>query len=145
MPTLRGACRNTYFALAEFRHRLREFVAFSEAAAHKAGLHPQQHQLMLAIAGAPVGGETTVAYAAERLGVKHNSAVELANRCVGEGLLRRSADESDGRKILLSLTPLGMTMLKRLTRAHANELNVLAPQLITSLRKISTARKTAVR
>ena len=134
--------RNTYVALAEFRHRLREFLAFSEAAAHSAGLHPQQHQLILAIAGAPEGQETTVAYAAERLGVKHNSAVELANRCVGEGLLCRRADKNDGRKILLGVTPLGWTMLKRLTRAHAKELNVLAPQLITSLRHAARNRKT---
>jgi len=131
--------------LAEFRHRLREFLAFSEEAAHAAGLHPQQHQMMLAIAGAPAGMSTTVAYVAERLGVKHNSAVELANRCVAEGLLRRTADKSDGRKILLKLTPLGMERLKRLTRSHARELDVLAPRLITSLRAISMPAAKAAR
>lgn len=134
-------CRNTYAALAEFRHRLREFLAFSEEAAHAAGLHPQQHQMMLAIAGAPAGMSTTVAYVAERLGVKHNSAVELANRCVAEGLLRRAADKSDGRRILLKLSPLGMERLKRLTRSHARELDVLAPRLITALRTISMPAK----
>src|ERR1700730_15437747 len=133
--------RNPYSVLAEFRRRLREFLTFSEEAAHAAGLHPQQHQLMLAIAGAPADQATTVAYAAESLGLKHNSTVELANRCVGEGLLRRVADASDGRKILLKLTPLGSKMLRRLTRAHAKELNVLAPQLIKSLQAISTTRR----
>ena len=132
---------DTYIALAAFRRRLREFLAFSEDAAHAAGLHPQQHQLMLSIAGAPAGVATTVAYAAESLGLKHNSTVELANRCEGQGLLRRAADVDDGRKILLKLTPLGSKMLKGLTRAHAKELNVLAPQLIKSLQAISAMRK----
>lgn len=144
-PSPKRTCRNTYAALAEFRHRLREFLAFSENAAHAAGLHPQQHQMMLAIAGAPAGTSTTVAYVAERLGVKHNSAVELANRCVAEGLLRRVADKSDGRRILLKLTPQGMVRLKRLTRSHAKELDVLAPQLITSLRAISMPGAKAAR
>ena len=39
-------------ALAEFRHRLRQFLTFSEAAAENAGLQPQQHQLLLQVAGA---------------------------------------------------------------------------------------------
>jgi len=41
--------------LAEFRHRLRLFLQFSENAAEKLGLQPQQHQLLLQIAGAPAG------------------------------------------------------------------------------------------
>ena len=39
--------------LAEFRYRLRMFLQFSENAAQKLGLQPQQHQLLLQIAGAP--------------------------------------------------------------------------------------------
>ena len=135
----------TYVALAEFRHRVREFLAFSEEAAHAVGLHPQQHQMMLAIAGAPPGQATSVAYVAERLGVKHNSAVELADRCVAEGLLRRTADRQDGRKILLTIAPLGARKLQRLTQWHKKELDVLAPQLITSLRAISIPRAKAAR
>ena len=84
--------------LAEFRYRLRTFVQFSEQAAHNAGLQPQQHQLLLQIAGAPATAVPTIAYAAERLGLRHNSVVELANRCVEEGLLERTADESDARR-----------------------------------------------
>jgi hypothetical protein len=39
--------------LAEFRYALRKFLHFSEGRAAEAGLHPQQHQLLLHIAGAP--------------------------------------------------------------------------------------------
>ncbi len=61
--------------LADFRYVLRQFLHFSEQAATTAGLHPQQHQLLLQIAGASIGTETTVSYIAERLGLRHHSAV----------------------------------------------------------------------
>ena len=41
--------------LAEFRYELRRFHHFSEAAAREADLEPQQHQLLLQVAGAPAG------------------------------------------------------------------------------------------
>src|ERR1700709_1685268 len=84
-------------ALAEFRFHLRTFLHFSEQAATKANLHPQQHQLLLQVAGAPDGTVTTIAYAADRLGLRHNSVVELANRCVAEDLLCRTEDTADRR------------------------------------------------
>ena len=37
--------------LADFRFELREFLYFSECAAVEAGLQPQQHQLLLQVAG----------------------------------------------------------------------------------------------
>ncbi len=43
--------REQYAALADFRFRLRRFLAFSEAAAARAGLPPQQHQALLTLAG----------------------------------------------------------------------------------------------
>src|SRR3546814_15331015 len=41
-----------YAALADFRHALRRFQAFSEAQAAEQGLPPQQHPALLAIRGA---------------------------------------------------------------------------------------------
>ena len=58
--------------LADFRYELRRFLQFSEGCASEAGLHPQQHQLLLQLAGAPAETETTVSYAAERLGLRHH-------------------------------------------------------------------------
>ena len=55
--------------LADFRFELRRFLQFSECAALKAGLQPQQHQLLLQVAGAPNPKAVTIAYAAERLGI----------------------------------------------------------------------------
>jgi DNA-binding MarR family transcriptional regulator len=122
--------------LAEFRYRLRTFLQFSEQAAHAAGLQPQQHQLLLQIAGAPPDTVPTIAYAAERLGLRHNSVVELANRSVEEGLLERNSDETDARRVLLRITSKGARLLHRLAAHHRSELEVMGPALIEALTRI---------
>lgn len=129
--------------LAEFRYQLRRFLQFSEQAAHGANLHPQQHQLLLQVSGAPEGTQVTIAYAAERLGLRHNSVVELVNRSVGEGLLVRHKDVADARCVLLELTSKGKRILRSLSEYHAKELNELAPQLIRALKHVQQLDLTA--
>ena len=119
--------------LAEFRYQLRNFLQFSEAAAHKVGLEPQQHQLLLQIAGAPVGIDTTIGYLANRLGLRHNTVVELSKRCEKSGLIVREHDDSDRRFVILRLTAKGERVLNALSLAHARELNELAPKLVHTL------------
>jgi len=123
--------------LAEFRFELRCFLHFSEAAALEAGLQPQQHQLLLQVAGAPEGTTVTIAYVAERLGLKHNSAVELVDRSESEGLLVRTKDAADKRRAILRLTRKGKLILGRLSDDHARELNELAPRLAKTLKNLS--------
>jgi DNA-binding MarR family transcriptional regulator len=123
--------------LAEFRYELRRFLLFSECAALEAGLQPQQHQLLLQVAGAPENLAVTIAYAAERLGLKHNSAVELVDRSEREGLLERTADVNDKRRAILRVTRKGKLVLGRLAGSHAEELNELAPRLTGALKHIS--------
>ena len=125
--------------LAEFRFRLRLFLQFSEAASLRFGLQPQQHQLLLQIAGAPKGAVATIRYAAERLGLRHNTAVELSNRCEEAGLITRRQDEVDRRCVHLELTGKGEEILHALSVDHALELNELAPQLIETLGTLSGA------
>ncbi len=123
--------------LAEFRHRLRLFLQFSENAAQKLGLQPQQHQLLLQIAGAPDGTSATVGYVAERLGLRHNTAVELSNRCEEAGLIKRKPGSDDRRRVLLELTLKGKRLLDSLSIDHARELNELAPQLVRTLTELA--------
>ncbi len=120
-------------ALADFRYELRRFLHFSESAALEAGLQPQQHQLLLQVAGAAEPAQVTIAYVAGRLALKHNSAVELVDRSEREGLLERTADAKDRRCALLRLTRKGRRMLERLAEAHARELHELGPRLVTAL------------
>jgi DNA-binding MarR family transcriptional regulator len=119
--------------LAEFRHRLRLFLQFSENAAQNLGLQPQQHQLLLQIAGAPEGAATTVGYAAERLGLRHNTTVELSNRCEEAGLIKRTPGDEDRRRVLLEVTSKGRRLLDSLSIDHARELHELAPELMRTL------------
>ncbi|WP_420236985.1 MarR family transcriptional regulator [Telmatobacter bradus] len=122
--------------LADFRFALRQFLHFSECAALEAGLQPQQHQLLLQVAGAPDGTAVTIAYAAERLGLKHNSTVELVNRSEREGLLSRVEDTSDRRRVILRVTRKGNQVLGKLSNEHARELNELAPRLAEALKRV---------
>ena len=122
--------------LADFRYELRRFLHFSESAAIDAGLHPQQHQLLLQVAGAPEGTSVTIAYAAERLGLRHNSTVELVDRSAREGLLARKTDAMDRRRAILHLTHKGKQVLGQLSGEHARELNELGPHLERALKHI---------
>jgi DNA-binding MarR family transcriptional regulator len=131
--------------LAEFRYELRKFLHFSEGIAIEAGLQPQQHQLLLQVAGAPAGTVVHIAYIAERLGVRHNSAVELVDRCVAEGLLAREADTTDKRRAILTLKRKGHNVLNRLSADHAEELNNAAPRLTRALLQVQRHNRTALK
>jgi DNA-binding MarR family transcriptional regulator len=131
--------------LAEFRFALRSFLQFSESAAVHAGLQPQQHQLLLQVAGAPDSVTVSIAYAASRLGLKHNSVVELVDRSEREGLLERTADAEDKRRAILRITPKGRHVLAELSGDHARELQEMAPRLIASLNEIQTHSNTEAR
>jgi len=134
----KGASDSLLRTLAEFRYELRCFLHFSECAALESGLQPKQHQLLLQVAGASEGTAVTIAYAAERLGLKHNSTVELVDRSEREGLLARTADPGDKRRAILRITRKGKQVLGRLTGNHARELNELAPRLARVLERITT-------
>lgn len=121
-----------YEALAMFRHALRRFLAFSEAAAQEAGMTPQQHQALLAIRGSP-NRSVSVGELAEQLLIRHHSAVELADRLAHAGLLRRQADTADRRRVRLLLTPRAEDLLTELSATHREELRRLRPMLVKLL------------
>ncbi len=122
--------------LADFRFELRRFLLFSEQAAMEAGLQAQQHQLLLQVAGAPENATVTIAYAAQRLGLRHNSAVELVDRSVREDLLERTEDPADRRRAILHVTRKGNRVLAKLSGEHARELIEAAPSLVRTLQHI---------
>ena len=104
-----------YRALAEFRYQIRRFLRFSEDAARSAGIEPQHHQLMLAIKGKPDGEESRIAYLAERLQIRHHSAVELVDRLAERGLVTRTRGDQDHREVYVHLTARGERVLGELT------------------------------
>jgi DNA-binding MarR family transcriptional regulator len=115
--------------LATFRAALRRFVHFSEEAARAAGLSPQQHQLLVAIRG-HVGSEPpTIGELAEALQIRHNSTVELVNRMVERGLVRREPSTVDNRRVHVLITADGDAILRSLTSSHRQEHRQLAAVL----------------
>jgi len=122
--------------LAEFRFQIRTFLKNSETAAQAVGLEPQQHQLLLAIKGLPEDTSPTIGLLAERMLLKHHSAVELVDRCERSGLTTRQHDAGDHRRVLVSLTAAGEDVLRRLSEVHEDELSSLAPHLIGALEAI---------
>ncbi|HEV7159339.1 MAG TPA: MarR family transcriptional regulator [Caulobacteraceae bacterium] len=128
-PAAKRPTQADYEALSEFRYLIRSFLHFSQTAAASAGLTPRQHQALLAIRGFAPPRAISVGDLAERLGTKHNSAVELVDRLVKARLVTRGADPSDQRRVLLQLTALAEGKLAGLSVAHLDELDRLEPTL----------------
>lgn len=129
--------KSDYEALASFRLAMRRFLAFSQSAAEAAGLTVRQHQALLAIKGFPGGKAMTIGELAERLLIRHHSAVELADRLAQAGLVTREHDPLDRRRVLLSLTPVAEERLHALSGAHLGELRAMRPALAKLLRAAS--------
>lgn len=121
--------RADYRALSEFRYLLRCFLEFSEKEARSVGLQPRQHQALLAIKGFPGDDPVTIGDLAERLRVRHHSAVELVNRLNEAGLVVRQQDTDDQRRVILHLTELAESHLEALSAAHLDELSRIEPML----------------
>jgi DNA-binding MarR family transcriptional regulator len=128
--------QNDYRVLAEFRYEIRRFMNFSECAARKAGIEPHQHQALLVLKGLPAFQIATVGVLAERLQIRHHSAVALADRLESKGLIRRSRGQADRREILLGLTLRGEKLLRELTLSHRAELRMVGPKLVESLESV---------
>lgn len=132
-----GLTQEDYTALAEFRYLLRCFLEFSENEAKAAGLTPRHHQALLVIKGYGRGTPITVGDLAERLKIRHNTAVELANRLAEGGLVERTHDGLDQRRVLLRLTAVAERRLAALSSAHLDELSRIKPVLKQLLQRYS--------
>lgn len=130
MPAQTKLTRDEYRTLSEFRYLIRHFLDFSEKEAARSGLTARQHQALLAIKGFPQDDCPTVGDLAERLGIQHHSAVELADRLVTAGLVLRRHDVDDRRRVRLSLTSSAETRLAGLSATHLEELRRLRPALL---------------
>ncbi|HLI21233.1 MAG TPA: MarR family transcriptional regulator, partial [Stellaceae bacterium] len=89
----------------------------------------QQHQSLLAVKGFTGTTPVTTGALAERLGIRHHSAVGLVDRLVAKRLVRRRRDPRDRRHVFIELTAKADALLERLSAAHRDELHRLAPLL----------------
>jgi DNA-binding MarR family transcriptional regulator len=116
-----------YAQLASFRHALRGFVRFSEAAAAQEGLTSQHYQAMLILRGWPERQPVSINDLAQQLLIKHNSAVGLVDRLAEVGLVVREPSTVDRRKVELHLTQRGRQVLAKLAAMHQGELRRIGP------------------
>ena len=130
---VRRPSKGDYRLLSELRYLIRCFLGFSQAAAARAGLTARQHQALLAVKGAPEDAVTTIGYLAERLRIRHQSAVELVDRLEEAGLIRREPDANDRRRVRLELTDKAERRLALLSSSHIVELKRLRPALLEIL------------
>jgi DNA-binding MarR family transcriptional regulator len=125
-------------ALAEWRYQIRKFLALSEEAARSVGIEPQHHQLLLAIKGLPEGMIPTISVIAKRMAVRHHTAVELVDRLVARGLVKRTPCSTDRRSVLVALTPRADWLLRRLSDQHRSQLRVAGPALMEAISTVLT-------
>jgi len=125
-----------YRALAELRYRIRHFLHEGDAVAQAAGLEPQQYLLLLTIRGLPAGEEATIRTLAERLALKHHSAVELIDRLAMHSYVRRTRGRDDRRRVLVSLLPRGERLLEQVVRHRIGELRSNGRALVRAIEKL---------
>jgi DNA-binding MarR family transcriptional regulator len=122
--------------LARFRYHLRQFLRFSEKAARAANLTPQQHQLLLGVAGYMDRGWATIGELAEFLQERHNAVVGLVNRAARRGLVRKEQGDRDRRFVCVHLTAQGTALLAQLSQLHREEAGRLASRVVTAGRTL---------
>jgi len=122
-----------YRALAELRYRIRQFVGEGDSVARAAGLEPQQYLLLLALRGLPEGVESTIRTLADRLSLRHHSAVELIDRLEMHGYVRRSRSRDDRRRVLVALLPRVEKLLEQVARDRIGELRASGAALVNAI------------
>src|SRR5919197_1861675 len=99
--------RVDYAALAEWRYQLRLLIGRREIAARAAGIEPQQYVLLLQVKGLQERGAVTIGMLAERLQIRHHSAVELIDRLVERKMVARRRHDGDRRQVVVKLRASG--------------------------------------
>ena len=134
-----------YQALAELRYLIRKFIGEGDAVARAAGLEPQQYLLLLALRGLPPDKEATISSLADRLLLKHHSAVELIDRMEAHGYVRRNRSRDDRRSVLVALLPRGEKMLEQVAGNRIGELRSSGAALVNAISALlengSTSRR----
>jgi DNA-binding MarR family transcriptional regulator len=129
MAKPRQLIKSQYETLAAFRYALRRFIRFSEEAAQAAGITAQQYQALLAIKGFPARDRITVGELAERLQLRHHSAVGLIDRLAADKLVAREPSAEDRRQVLVQLTRRGEGILEQLASVHREQLKRIGPEI----------------
>jgi DNA-binding MarR family transcriptional regulator len=108
--------------LARFRYAVRKMFSNTDVEARRVGLTPQQHQLLLGVAGFTGKGWATVSDLAEFLQLRHHSVVGLVDRAEEAGWVKREQNPENRREVHVQLTGDGARKLRQLSDLHRKEL-----------------------
>jgi DNA-binding MarR family transcriptional regulator len=111
---------------------MRRFLGFSERIARTCGITPQQHQLLLGVAGYTGRGWATISELAEFLQERHNAVVGLVQRAAERDLVRKVAGKSDRRFVKVHLTRRGASILQKISKVNIAELRELQFEVLKS-------------
>jgi DNA-binding MarR family transcriptional regulator len=134
---------NEYRALGELRYRIRRFLQEGDVTAKESGLEPQQYLLLLAIRGLPAGQEATITTLAERLSLRHHSAVELIDRMEARGYVKRLRGREDRRQVLVTLLPRGEKLLEKVVEQRIIELRNNGRNLVAAIGALLEPRRSS--
>jgi len=129
-----------YRALAELRYRIRLFLRAGDSTAYAQGLEPQQYQMLLAIRGLDEKEPGTIGNLAEKLAIKHHSAVELIDRLEKRGYVKRLRDKNDRRQVHVLLLPRGEKALAGVVEERISELRATGAALVRTIETILDRR-----
>ena len=124
-----------YRTLAAVRSAIRGFAHFTEQVVQKAGLTPQQHQVLVALRASETG-QLSIGDLAKTLMLRHHSVSGLADRLEALGLVERARSKEDRRVIVLRLTDKALDLMSSLSLTHRDELRRIRPLLISLLSQL---------
>jgi DNA-binding MarR family transcriptional regulator len=135
-PRRRSTPRVDYETLADLRYHIRRFLRVREEAARAAGVEPQQYLLILQVKGFERRQPATIGALAERLQIHHHATVQLVDRLVQRGMVRRRRAELDRRGVMVELTSRGEAVLRKLALYSLAELRTGGPALASTLTRV---------
>jgi DNA-binding MarR family transcriptional regulator len=118
-----------YQIQADFRCAYRHFQRYAEEQARAAGITPQHYFLLLVVRGHRNHPRVNIGEIADALQIRHHGASLLVDRCVKRGLLERTEDPNDRRRVHVWLTPEGQKILDRVMEANRRKMGSLGDTL----------------
>ncbi|MBA2558708.1 MAG: MarR family transcriptional regulator [Propionibacteriales bacterium] len=118
---------------AQFRVGLRRFLRQTEEVTSRGGLSSQRYDLLLFVQAAP-GHRTTTSDLTRTLQLGQPAVTELVKQADRAGLVRRTPDDLDRRRIWIELTPSGRDLLLASLQALGDARNELASAITEAQR-----------
>jgi len=132
-PTVSRAALLSRGSDAEFRGLIHDLIAYGhkldacrDAFAAIAGVSGVQYEILMLVSRAE---GLSIGEVAERLMIRHHTAVELVNRLESNDFVSRIKDREDARRVYVKPTAKAERLMEGLASAHLLELKGIRPVL----------------